>query len=661
MATTPKSFGSAPSAPTSGSTNLYARDSRGNLLCYNGRWALPGTYWGPDGILRDAVSGKPAFRGPAGQPGYDRRDEAAQKNGVDPSAVQSLTMPDGRTIYYVPTATPNAGPIGTGVPLSWDYNSLQGQSPTQDSNMPEDIWSGATPTNPGGGGGTVNPVTGQPVANAPASPAQGAAGQGTTPAPGSAAATGYGNNQTWGEGATNGVGYLPPLPNGYSWTTRGGAWNPDPSKVGPTEFAIKAPDGHVLSDAEANQSVFGGKLSGSVNKFANYAITYNTNQYEDHTGGNTLDAIAGKFNATGGRPVLPPGYKYLPDGRVWAAPGITSGGWKDAPNNPMNPTGLIFKDYTLAAGGQGVVATAEEAALGNSGSTSPSGGGASGTPGSTGANPADTSGKARMRAFLDQFGLGNLTDVVWPLVARDASDAEILAEVRKTPEYAVRFPGMAELQKKKRAINEGTYIETEKRYAAVAHSFGLPAGLWDGPEDFGRLIAGEVSPQEYQTRLTDWRADMIDSDPSMLAEMARRGISPGTALALYIDPDVAVPWLEKQGASARIGAAAARTGWGSLGIGAADELAGLGVNAQQAQAGFGQINLGSELYQPLPGLENSEDPISRSQQIDATFKGDTAQQRRIARRAQERSAAFMAGGSLASDKSGVGALGGANT
>lgn len=276
----------------------------------------------------------------------------------------------------------------------------------------------------------------------------------------------------------------------------------------------------------------------------------------------------------------------------------------------------------------------------------------------SGLTPGQASAKAIIQSALEEYGLGGLGDRLWQQYLGGAPIEQIMLDLRKTPEYATRFPGLDALRKRGRAISEAEYISIERSYTQSMRAAGLPSGFYDSPDDFGRLIAGEVSPSELSERIATYSMVANDSPPEVRAELQRLyGIGAGELTAFFIDPDRALPLLKQRAQAASLSAGAIRSGFGGLAVGEAERLAQLGVTDQQAQEGFGSLVDARELFSPLDAGESA---IGRDQQIGAAFGGDVGARRRIENRAARRKAQFDGGGSFASDKAGFGGIGSAS-
>jgi hypothetical protein len=123
-----------------------------------------------------------------------------------------------------------------------------------------------------------------------------------------------------------------------------------------------------------------------------------------------------------------------------------------------------------------------------------------------------------------------------------------------------------------------------------------------------------------------------------------------------LDPDKALPLLEKKVNSATLAGTAAIAGYGQLSQVDAERLNDLGVSQQQAQAGFANLAGKSFLFQGMQG----ENDITTEQQIEAQFGGNAQDAAAIKQRQKARAAAFGSG-QYASSQAGVVGLGQAKT
>lgn len=269
------------------------------------------------------------------------------------------------------------------------------------------------------------------------------------------------------------------------------------------------------------------------------------------------------------------------------------------------------------------------------------------------------SAKAMIEATLGVYGLDALATWAWGEYVNGKPVEQIMLELRQRPEYAARFPGMAALSKKGRAISEAEYIAIEKQYVSMFRQAGLPEGFYDSAEDFGAFIANEVSPQEMGQRLDVARVALYETPPAVREELARLyGLGAGDVMAFLLDATKALPIVQQKFAAGAAAAASKLSGYGALTQNEAETLGLTGRSYEQYEEGFDFLARGMELYQPIIG-EANQDTLTREEQQGAVFGGMTAARRRIEKRMRERKAAFEGGGGYATTQRGVTGLGSA--
>ena len=116
------------------------------------------------------------------------------------------------------------------------------------------------------------------------------------------------------------------------------------------------------------------------------------------------------------------------------------------------------------------------------------------------------------------------------------SDIGIGQLIRETEAYKARFPGMdARFKAGLPAISEQDYLDLERDYTALSRQAGF-AGILDRQE-MADLIGGDVSAQEFQTRITLAEAAVTDADPEtkrLLREFYN--ITDEDLVGYYLDP-----------------------------------------------------------------------------------------------------------------------------
>lgn len=268
----------------------------------------------------------------------------------------------------------------------------------------------------------------------------------------------------------------------------------------------------------------------------------------------------------------------------------------------------------------------------------------------TGTRMSEQSARAIIRDFLTQIGLPELEDLLYQNLVADAdySPQRLAIEVRRTPQYARRFPGMAARQAAGApAITEAEYIAMERGYEDVMRRAGLPTGFYDSADDFAQFIGNDISVSELSTRVQQGYQAVAQADPSVLATMRQfYGVTDGELAAYFLDPTKAESVILQQVATAQIGAAAAREGFGQAADrAAAERMQRLGVTEQEATQAFGTLARGRELLTPIEQGETALDVTETA--LGLTGRGGAEAAQRFATQQRRRVARFEGGGRFA--------------
>jgi hypothetical protein len=287
-------------------------------------------------------------------------------------------------------------------------------------------------------------------------------------------------------------------------------------------------------------------------------------------------------------------------------------------------------------------------------------------PPTAGLTAEQQSAKALITSNLDSFGLAPLGEWMWQEYMNGVPLDAIWLEMRSRDEYKARFPGMAELQTKGRAISEAQYIDLERQYTQILHANGIPSGIFDQPDQLGKLIGGETSPKEFEDRMNLYSnvaaefAAMPENRPILDQLQRLYGVheNSGDFLAWVIDPNRTMPILQQELQAGRLSSFANRSGFGNLSRSEAENLYQFDITPDQAQQGFKQLYDMRELVTPIIGEQGGT--LSRTEQLNSVFGADNAALERIKRRAEQRKAAFSGGGSFAAGQQGISGLGAAS-
>jgi hypothetical protein len=204
---------------------------------------------------------------------------------------------------------------------------------------------------------------------------------------------------------------------------------------------------------------------------------------------------------------------------------------------------------------------------------------------------------ARLDAFnvlserYKQYGLGGLADVIRKLVIEGASEATITFALQESPEYKERFKAnTARLAKGLAVLKPNEYIAVEDSYRQALRAYGLTQ--FDNDDYVSKFIENDMSPSELNARIQLATERVTNAAPQVRNTLVNfYGLTDVDLIAYTLDPKGQLPQIEKQIATAEIGAAAARQGFQSDQVGKANAeyLRSIGVTQEQAVRGFADI------------------------------------------------------------------------
>ena len=279
-----------------------------------------------------------------------------------------------------------------------------------------------------------------------------------------------------------------------------------------------------------------------------------------------------------------------------------------------------------------------------------------------------TGAKEILRNVLSSYGLEGLYEYAWSLYTNetiDITDTEsFMYALREQEAYKKRFA--ANERRKALGFNElkpSTYIALEKSYKDTLAANGLPRGFYDSPDDFEKLIAGDVSVSELNNRLKDAYTVVRDASPEVKNKMAEMyGVTDGDLLAYVIDPDRARPLMapdyKRQAQAALIAESAQRLSALSFNKDVAEQFVRQGITQAEAEAAFTTVGQMGELRRGGFG----EQQISDLQFAQAALGTDAEAKRLVEERKKRRigevtasgGSATLAQGDSTSYKSGYG-------
>lgn len=192
---------------------------------------------------------------------------------------------------------------------------------------------------------------------------------------------------------------------------------------------------------------------------------------------------------------------------------------------------------------------------------------------------------------LAQFGLQVLAPDLLSYARQGFGSDTIQLELENTKAWKDRFAGNEERIKNGFGVlSPGDYIATESQLIATAKAFGLPAGFADSPATVASYIGMDISPAEFQDRATQaWNFTMNGDPAAHQALQDYYGVDQSHAVAFFLDPQKAQALIDKQAASATIGAIARRNNVSGLNVTGAENLYAQGVTQGQAQSGLSRL------------------------------------------------------------------------
>ena len=164
--------------------------------------------------------------------------------------------------------------------------------------------------------------------------------------------------------------------------------------------------------------------------------------------------------------------------------------------------------------------------------------------------------------YKDQFRMLGLPEDfmdqdIKDLIRTSPSAKAVLVGLRDTDEWKARFSGNEQRIKNGfLPLPEAEYVAAERGYEETLKRNGLPPGFYDSKEDFANFIGNNISVEQVQERATI-AGELIQTkrNPQLWAELKSRGIAKGDAAAYILDPDRALPQIERKIGASKIGAA----------------------------------------------------------------------------------------------------------
>lgn len=230
---------------------------------------------------------------------------------------------------------------------------------------------------------------------------------------------------------------------------------------------------------------------------------------------------------------------------------------------------------------------------------------------------------AIIKQQLDAWGLSALYNDAVKILKQGLNADAVIAQLEDTQAFKQRF--WYNEQRRKvglPVLSPADAVATENQMRQILRQYGLPAGFFDSPQDVGNFIAKNVSASELADRAQAAQEKYINAPPEAQQWWkSHYGATDGDAIAAILNPDKALPLIQKKLTAAALGGAAQRQGL-SVDTGRAEQLATLGVSGDQAQVGFGKVAAG------LPGdssiAQRFGSTFTQTEEENAALLGDAA-------------------------------------
>ena len=235
--------------------------------------------------------------------------------------------------------------------------------------------------------------------------------------------------------------------------------------------------------------------------------------------------------------------------------------------------------------------------------------------------------------WLSNFGTEFVNNLVDLVVLQGITDpSQLLNEVRQTPAYQERFPGLVARRDTSLApMSEAEYIQYESTVFGLLNSYGIADVFATGGmsgDDFkskiSDLVAGDVTAQEFSRRLDKGYASVVDNIEQVeqtFRTFYGTEIGESTLLAYFLDPAKGIELIEDQVATAQVGAAASKFGL-NITQTQAGTLEKYGVTERLAREGFAEAAREKESLTKLANIHKLN-PLSDEELADYVFHEDT--------------------------------------
>lgn len=164
---------------------------------------------------------------------------------------------------------------------------------------------------------------------------------------------------------------------------------------------------------------------------------------------------------------------------------------------------------------------------------------------------------------FELYGLGSLAGKIAEFVKQGYGDDTVALLLQETDEYKQRFSANEARRKAGLPVlSAREYLAAETSYRDILRAAGLPSGFYDSQDDFTKFIAADVSPAEMNQRVAAASVFLENADPVYKNALSQLyNMDSGDMLAYVLDPERALPLVQRRVTAVRVGGAVAREGF----------------------------------------------------------------------------------------------------
>lgn len=247
---------------------------------------------------------------------------------------------------------------------------------------------------------------------------------------------------------------------------------------------------------------------------------------------------------------------------------------------------------------------------------------------------------AMIQQVLGEWGLLELSSTVWDMLEQGTTPEVVPLRLRDTEPYKERFKANQQrIANGLSALSEAEFLAMEGSLKTIVRRY-VGSGTYDTKDSIDRLIAGDLSPQELEERMSQYRemwlersevpVELDDGSTSTVGELwARAGLTPAQGIATFMDPEVTDQELERQAKTYALGAASVQAfrDARSLDIGRLTSYVQRGADPDRAQQQYADIARRYD-YEGFIARRGGEE-LTLAEQEEAELVDDTeAQQER---------------------------------